>query len=110
MMFLKGTMRDEGIDITLKSNPGHCLAPDDRDMVIKGKFEKISREEYKSWYLNLLRGRWKTRKKEFLDLARKGLSSDIHLKCYCSSREPNCHAWIAADFMNALANKIKDLQ
>lgn len=109
-MFSKGTMRDEGIDITLKNNPSHFLSPDDWDMVMKARFGKISREEYKTWYLNLIRDRWESRRQEFLDLAKEGLHKDIKLKCFCSVHNNRCHAFIAASFMNAISNKIKNLK
>jgi len=108
-MFEKGTMRDIGIDITLKGNPGHVLAPNDWDMVLAVKFKKINIEEYQKWYLDLLAKRWQTRKKEFLDLAKEGLNKDIRLKCFCHKNDTFCHAHLAAKFMNRLVDKIRDL-
>jgi len=105
-MFSKGTMKDDGIDITIKNNPDHVLSPNDWDMVMKARFGKISDEEYKTWYLNLIRERWDTRKKEFLEMAKEGVEKDIKLKCFCSTHNKGCHAYIAADFMNALVRKI----
>lgn len=105
-MFRKGIMKDDGIDITIKNNPDHILAPDDWDMVRDAKFGKISYEEYKVYYLNLIRDRWDTRKEEFIKLAQEGKHDDIALKCYCPMSTKICHAYLAADFMNALIKKI----
>ncbi len=105
-MFSKGTMRDVGIDVTIKNNPEHVLAPDDWEMVRKVKLRKISTEEYKTWYLNLLRKRWETRREEILDLVKRGRSEDIRLKCYCPAKDSFCHANLAAKFLNALMARI----
>jgi hypothetical protein len=107
-MFSKGTMRDKGIDITIKNNPGHVLSPDDWDMVMGVKLKKITPDEYKAWYINLLTSRWKLRKNEFINLAKLGINQDIILKCFCHKNESYCHAFIAAKFMNNLANKLKE--
>lgn len=106
-MFFKGTMKDDGIDITLKNNPDHILSPDDWDMVLNVKFNKIPFEKYKTYYLNLLRDRWSKRQPEFMELAREGISKDIYLKCFCPSSTDHCHAVLASNFMNALVEKIK---
>jgi len=105
-MFVKGTMKDEGIDVTIKNNPDHVLAPNNWDMVLDVKFGKISTDEYKTWYHNLIRERWKTRQKEIMDLAREGKSKDIVLKCFCPKNTEYCHALLAAEFMNALVKKL----
>lgn len=106
-MFLRGPIKGDGIDITLKNNPDHFLSPDNWDMVLKARFGKIPVDEYKQWYLNLLRSRWETRKEEFKELALQGIQKNINLKCYCSSNSPYCHAKIAAEFMNALVKKLQ---
>ena len=106
-MFSKGTIKEDGIDITIKNNPGHFLSPDDWDMVMKARFGKMSPGEYKKWYLNLIRDRWNTRQDEFKALAQEGMAKNIKLLCYCSSHSPYCHAKIAADFMNALVKKMQ---
>lgn len=107
-MFSKGIMRDNGIDITIKNNPGHILSPDNWEMVIKMKLRKINPEEYKSWYKKLIAKRWKTRKDEFIKLAQEGISKDIKLKCFCKHRDKFCHAYIAADIMNNLVKRISE--
>ena len=106
-MFSKGVLKDEGIDITIKNNPGHILSPDSWDMVLDSKFNKISEEEYRNYYHNLLKARWETRKQEFLDLARDGIDKEIKLKCFCPIKEKGCHAHLAAKFMNTIVEKIK---
>lgn len=106
-MFIKGTMKEEGIDITLKNNPEHFLAPDDWQMVLDAKFNKIPFEKYKTYYQNLIRERWDKRKEEFLELAREGATKDVCLKCFCSNNTEHCHAVLAASFMNALVEKVK---
>ena len=109
-MFQKGTMRDSGahsIDITIKNNPDHVLAPDDWDMVMKVKFEKITPEEYKKWYASLLKKRWNTRRKEFTDLLKEGKENTVILKCFCSKNVEHCHAYFASNFLNSILEKIK---
>jgi hypothetical protein len=106
-MFSKGPMKGDGIDITIKNNPEHVLAPDDWDMVLKARLGKIPPEEYKRWYLNLLKTRWETRRDEFKELALQGTDKEIKLKCFCPPSVSYCHAKIASDFMNALAKKMQ---
>jgi len=107
-MFSKGTMKDEGVDITLKNNPGHVLSPDDWDKILDVKFDKMDVEEYKNWYTNLLRERWESRKAEIISLAKEGMIKDIKLKCFCSNSTSYCHAHIAAKFLNNLINKLRE--
>ena len=106
-MFSKGVIKEDGIDITIKNNPGHFLSPSDWDMVVKARCSKISAADYKVWYLNLIKERWATRQDEFKELAKEGLNKDIKLLCYCPRTSPYCHAKIASDFMNALAKKMQ---
>ena len=107
-MFSKGSMRDQGIDITWKNNPDHVLAPDDQEMVRKVKLRKISPDEFKSWYKKLLQKRWETRKEEILEMVKLGKDKDIKLKCFCSSRETHCHAVTASEVLNGLISRLKD--
>lgn len=107
-MFSKGTMKDDGIDITLKNNPGHVLAPDDWNKVLDVKFNKMDAEEYKNWYTNLLRDRWESRKSEIIELAKEGMDTEIKLKCFCAQNTPYCHAYIAVKFLNNLINKLRE--
>ena len=106
-MFSKGTMKDPGLDITIKNNPGHVLSPNDWDMVLKAKFHKVSYDDYRTWYLGVIKERWATRQEEFMELAREGLTSDIKLKCFCTNSTKICHAHIAVTFMNALVAKLQ---
>jgi hypothetical protein len=106
-MFFKGLMKDRGIDITIKNNPDHVLAPDSWDMVLAIKFKKISNEKYKEYYLNLIKKRWETRKSEFIELAKKGAKEDIKLRCFCPMKDKFCHCYLAAAFMNKLIEKLK---
>lgn len=104
-MFYKGTLRDSGIDITIKNNPKHVLSPDSWEKVMGVKFNKITYTEYKDYYLELIRSRWVTRKDEFLELAKKGAKEDIKLLCFCPVKDRFCHGYIAANFMNKLVEK-----
>ena len=108
-MFLRGTMKEDGVDITIRNNPDHFLAPNDWDMVTGVKFNKVPKQEYKTWYLNLLKERWEERKEEFVELAKTAVSKDIKLKCFCAKSSPICHAGIATDFMNILVKKLQAL-
>lgn len=101
-MFFKGTMKDIGIDITIKNNPDHVLAPDSWDMVRKVKLGQIDPKEYIVWYNNLFKERWETRNKEIRDLIELGKKKDIKLKCYCSNKTNYCHANLAAKNLNKL--------
>lgn len=101
-MFSKGTLRDVGIDITLKNNPNHVLTPNDRDMVLDAHFGKISKEEFILWYKGLLKDRWQTRKDEFISLAKEGSNKDIKLLCFCPLNNGACIAYAASAFMNKL--------
>lgn len=108
-MFKKGIMKTQGdinINVTIKGNPNHFLSPDDWDMVLGVKFGKISTEEYKHYYKELLKKRWETRKQEFIDLAKQGKDKTIILRCYCPMKDKFCHAYVAADFMNKLMEKV----
>lgn len=109
MGFQKGTMRDSGdncLDVTIKNNPGHVLAPDSWDVVMGVKSGKISSEEYKEWYKSLLKERWSSRKREFIDLINRGKSKTIILKCFCPKSDKFCHAYIASDFLNKILELI----
>jgi len=105
-MFIKGVMKDDGIDVTFKNNPDHILAPDNGDIVRDFKFDKISPDRFKEYYLNLLKTRWETRRDEFIELAKIGKSKDIALKCTCSKCAESCHADLAAKFLNKLISKV----
>lgn len=105
-MFSKGVMKDRGIDITIKNNPDHILAPDNWDMVMGVKFNKISQDDYKTYYLSLIKKRWEIRREEFIDLAKRGSVEDIKLRCFCPIKDKFCHCYIAAAFMNKLIEKL----
>ena len=99
-------MKDTGIDITLRNNSSHILAPDNPEIVRDFKFEKIDSDSFKAYYLTLLKDRWDTRRGEFLELAKRGKSKDIRLKCTCSKCMADCHANLAAKFLNKLITKL----
>ena len=105
-MFIKGPIKGEGIDITLRNNPDHILAPNDWEKVMGVKFGKVSSEEYKNWYMNLIRERWASHKEDFIALAKEGVEKDIKLKCFCSNSFKACHAHLASRFMNAIIEKL----
>ena len=100
-------MKSDGIDVTIKNNPGHVLSPDDWGMVMGVKFGKVKPKEYNEWYRDLIKKRWEDRKQEFIYLAREGMNKDIRLKCFCPLNTSYCHAEIAVKFMNALVHKLK---
>lgn len=95
-------MKDEGIDVTLRNNPEHVLAPDNSDIIRDFKFDKIEPEEFKVYYHKLLKDRWVSRKDEFMSLVKLGKSKEVKLKCTCSKCVEECHANIAANFLNKL--------
>jgi hypothetical protein len=104
-MFKKGTMKQEGIDITIRNNPDHVLAPDDWSKVMAVRFGKMSEKEYGDWYKGMLKKRWETRKDEIMALAKEGMFKDIRLKCYCPQSAAYCHAHTAARFLNGIIDK-----
>ena len=106
-MFVRGAIKEDGIDITIKNNPHHILAPNDWDMVMKVRFNKISAQEYRTWYLNLIRERWQNRRDEFMELAKEAMHKEVKLKCFCSLKSKICHAGIAVEFMNVLVKKLQ---
>jgi hypothetical protein len=105
-MFKKGTMKQDGIDITIRNNPGHVLAPDDWAKVMGVRFGRINPTEYAEYYKGLLKRRWETRKQEIVDLAREGMLKDVRLKCYCPQSARYCHAHTAARFLNGIVDKM----
>lgn len=108
-MFSKGIIkRDKGIDITFKNNPDHVLSPDNYKKLIDFRFGKIKPVEFKKYYYELLKRRWNTRRSEFLELAEQGKNKDIKLLCHCGKKESNCHAYLAAEFMNLVIKKLNN--
>jgi len=106
-MFRKGTMKDKGLDITIKNNPSHVLAPDDWKKVMAVRLGRMRPQEYVDYYRGILKQRWDERKQEFLDLAKEGSEKEIVLKCYCPDSARYCHAHAAVKFMNGLVGKLK---
>lgn len=105
-MFKKGTMRDIGIDVTLKNNPGHILAPDNVNVLMDFRFGKLTPEKFREYYLTLLKNRWDSHKELFITLAKKGKSEDIILKCTCGQDVQECHANLASKFLNKLITRL----
>lgn len=100
-------MRDEGIDITLRGNPGHVLVPDDMDMFRKAKLRQIKSHEFEKWYRDLFVSRWNSgRKEEILQLMKQGKDKDIKLCCFCTHKDGYCHATLAAKYLNQLISKM----
>lgn len=93
------------LDITVKNNPGHVLAPT-WDMVNNFKSGKISWEIYKEKYIQLLRERWRSRKNEFIEIIEKGKTKTIVLLCFCSD-ETKCHRSIAKEILEKIHKSLK---
>jgi uncharacterized protein YeaO (DUF488 family) len=90
------------IDITVKNNKNHVLAPT-WDMVMELKNGKISWEEYKAKYIGLLEKRFRTRKKEFESLIQMEQAKEIYwFVCFCKD-ENFCHRKLAKEFIEKLA-------
>ena len=105
-MFSKGTMKHDGIDITIRNNPTHVLAPDDWGKVVAVRFGKISEDEFVTWYKTLIKRRWSERRQEIIDLAKEGMLKDIRLKCYCPQSCTYCHSHVASRFLNGIVDKL----
>lgn len=106
-MFRKGTMKKQGLDITIKNNPDHVLAPDDWDKVMAVRLGRMKPDEYIDYYRGLLKKRWETRRGEFIELANEGMEKEVILKCFCPDSASYCHAHAAAKFMNGLVDKLR---
>lgn len=109
-MFMRAPMKASGIDVTLRNNPDHVLAPDDKDILIDYRFGKMHPEKFKEYYLELLRNRWEIRRQEFVDLVKEGSVRDINLKCTCAIKDDYCHATLAAKFLNKLIKKVSEVK
>lgn len=105
-MFKKGTMKQEGIDITIRNNPTHVLAPDDWSKVMAVRFNKITPNDYSEYYKGLLKKRWEERRQEIIDIAKEGMFKDVILKCYCPQSARYCHAHTASRFLNGIVEKM----
>jgi len=81
------------IDITVKRNPKHVLSPT-WDMVMAYIQNRITWEQYTERYLEILRKRWVSRRKEFNYLVRKAKYKTLILMCYCED-EKHCHRSLA---------------
>lgn len=101
-MFFRQSMKGEGLDITLRNNPGHVLAPDNEGMALGFRFSKVSAIDFKKYYMDLLKERWATRRKDFSALVLLGKEKDIGLRCSCKLGTECCHANLAAKFLNKL--------
>jgi len=88
------------IDITVKGNSNHCLAPTWK-MVMGYKRGDLSWEEYTAQYNTLLKERMLIREKEFYAIAFQGLEGDITLLCYCNAVN-RCHRYLAKKFLESL--------
>ncbi len=91
----------ERIDITVKNNKNHVLAPT-WDLVMGLKNQKISWIQYEEGYMRLLNERLKTRRPEFVQLIEKSKKQDIVLICFCTD-ERYCHRRLAKEFLDRLA-------
>jgi uncharacterized protein YeaO (DUF488 family) len=90
------------IDITVKNNRNHVLAPT-WELVMSFKNKKISWEEYKKEYTALLNQRFKTRMKEFEVLIQMARSTETYwFVCFCKD-ENFCHRKLAKEFIEKLA-------
>ena len=85
------------IDISVKNNPEHVLAPT-WDIVKDFKNNKISWKKYKKKYIKLLDKRYITRKDEFIELIKLGKKKVIYLACFC--KDPKiCHRTLAKAYL-----------
>jgi len=92
------------MDITVKNNPTHVLAPT-WGIVMEFKRGKITWDEYKKRYIALLIERYKMRKDEFINIIKLSRQYNVVLTCFC--RDPNqCHRSLAKEFLDSLKNQI----
>jgi len=88
------------IDITVKNNKNHVLAPT-WDIVLGLKNGRIGWNEYKRRYINLLYDRLEKRYDEFLNILKIAEKKDIVLVCFCAD-ERYCHRILAKEFLEKL--------
>ena len=81
------------LDITVKGNPNHILAPT-WVMVRRYMAKEITDAEYTKEYYALLKSRWSGRKQEFYDITK----NDVVLVCYCKAGA-FCHRTLAKDIL-----------
>jgi hypothetical protein len=85
------------INITVKSNPGHILAPT-WDIVMGFKDRKITWAGYVTAYNKLIAKRRETRERELVDIARLAIDGEVYLVCFCTD-ENICHRTLARDIV-----------
>ena len=88
------------IDITVKNNPNHVLAPT-WTMVCGFKDRTITWDQYVEKYIDLLDHRKQTREKEFRDIIDQSKKEDVFLLCYCPV-STQCHRFLAMDYLRAM--------
>ena len=90
----------EKLDITVKNNPKHVLAPT-WELVMGAKNKRITWAEYEERYIELLRTRWNERQADFIALLDRAKTTDIYLVCFCTD-ERYCHRRLAKEFLQVL--------
>lgn len=98
---INNRVEGERIDITVKNNKNHVLAPT-WELVMGMKNGKISWPQYEEGYTRLLNERLRTRRPEFVQLIERSKKQDIVLVCFCTD-ERYCHRRLAKEFLDRLA-------
>lgn len=88
------------IDITVKNNPHHILAPT-WDLVMGLKNKRITWEQYEHSYVLLLKERFHKKPEDFYTLIEQAQDKDVYLVCFCSD-ERFCHRRLAKAFLESL--------
>lgn len=99
-MIKLGRIGEFGLDITVKGNKSHVLAPT-WCIVNNYKDGRIGWDEYEKAYIKLLNLRYKTRKKEFDDLIKIAKQGELVLLCFCKNEE-FCHRRLAKEYLEKL--------
>lgn len=96
-------VRGTVINITVKDNKNHVLAPT-WDMVLKRGL--WTWEQYKEDYLQLLSERMVNgRFKEVREIIEQGKKEDIFLSCYCTVAN-RCHRTLAKEFLSKFIEEV----
>jgi len=92
------------IDITVKNNPNHILAPT-WELVMNLKKNIITWSNYRNEYIKILESRFKNNSSNFYLILNRSKKFDICLLCYCIN-EKRCHRIIAKEFLESIENRI----
>lgn len=90
------------VDITVKNNPTHILAPT-WAMVMGLKASLITWEEYVQQYVELVMTRVANGSRLLFELAEKSDNENVVLVCFCEDKK-RCHRSLAENLLKTVRN------